>query len=112
MSLHQANDYRKGAGRRRPHTALAQPADWRNPPDDFPASHFLDEESEVVHELQAGVAAARRAFLVIDGVEQRDGDDTRALAVRLRVQAHDGRFTLTSPPGGPTTLLVELPCGS
>lgn len=32
--------------------------------------------------------------------------------IRRRVQAHDGRFTLTSPPGGPTTLLVELPCGS
>ncbi|MEU4570228.1 sensor domain-containing protein [Micromonospora sp. NPDC023956] len=32
--------------------------------------------------------------------------------IRRRVQAHDGRFTLTSPPGGPTALLVELPCGS
>ncbi|MGC5053329.1 sensor histidine kinase [Micromonospora sp. DT48] len=32
--------------------------------------------------------------------------------IRRRVEAHDGRFTLTSPPGGPTTLLVELPCGS
>lgn len=32
--------------------------------------------------------------------------------IRRRVQGHDGRFTLTSPPGGPTTLLVELPCGS
>lgn len=32
--------------------------------------------------------------------------------IRRRVEAHDGRFTLTSPPGGPTTILVELPCGS
>ncbi|GAA1542889.1 sensor histidine kinase [Dactylosporangium maewongense] len=32
--------------------------------------------------------------------------------IRRRVEAHDGRFTLTSPPGGPTTIHVELPCGS
>ncbi|MEU4419091.1 sensor domain-containing protein [Actinoplanes sp. NPDC024001] len=32
--------------------------------------------------------------------------------IRRRVEAHDGRFTLTSPAGGPTTMDVELPCGS
>jgi signal transduction histidine kinase len=32
--------------------------------------------------------------------------------VRRRVDAHDGTLTLTSPPGGPTTLEAELPCGS
>lgn len=32
--------------------------------------------------------------------------------IRGRVEAHDGTMTLTSPPGGPTTLDVELPCGS
>ena len=32
--------------------------------------------------------------------------------IRRRVDAHDGRLALTSPPGGPTTLEVELPCGS
>jgi signal transduction histidine kinase len=32
--------------------------------------------------------------------------------LRGRVGAHDGTMTLTSPPGGPTTLDVELPCGS
>ncbi|MEU2349775.1 sensor domain-containing protein [Modestobacter sp. NPDC049651] len=31
--------------------------------------------------------------------------------IRRRVAAHDGDLTLTSPPGGPTTLRVELPCG-
>lgn len=29
-----------------------------------------------------------------------------------RVDAMSGRFHLSSPPGGPTTVLVELPCGS
>ncbi|WP_079188897.1 sensor histidine kinase [Streptomyces kebangsaanensis] len=32
--------------------------------------------------------------------------------MRRRVAAHDGSLSLTSPPGGPTTLQVELPCGS
>ncbi|MFE9645146.1 sensor histidine kinase [Streptomyces sp. NPDC006365] len=32
--------------------------------------------------------------------------------MRRRIAAHDGTLTLTSPPGGPTTLEVDLPCGS
>ncbi|MCO8273601.1 sensor domain-containing protein [Actinoplanes sp. TRM 88003] len=32
--------------------------------------------------------------------------------IRRRVEAYDGTLTRTSPPGGPTTLRVELPCGS
>jgi signal transduction histidine kinase len=32
--------------------------------------------------------------------------------IRRRIEAYDGRFELTSPPGGPTTIQVELPCGS
>ncbi|WP_433788975.1 sensor histidine kinase [Actinoplanes sp. CA-252034] len=32
--------------------------------------------------------------------------------IRRRVEAYDGRFLISSPRGGPTTLDVELPCGS
>jgi signal transduction histidine kinase len=32
--------------------------------------------------------------------------------IRRRTEAHDGILTVTSPPGGPTTLEVDLPCGS
>lgn len=32
--------------------------------------------------------------------------------IRRRVEALDGTLVLTSPPGGPTTLEVSLPCGS
>jgi signal transduction histidine kinase len=32
--------------------------------------------------------------------------------LRDRARAIDGDFILTSPPGGPTTILVELPCES
>lgn len=32
--------------------------------------------------------------------------------IRRRVEALDGTTTVTSPPGGPTEIRVELPCGS
>lgn len=32
--------------------------------------------------------------------------------IRGRIEAHDGRLDVTSPPGGPTVLQMELPCGS
>jgi signal transduction histidine kinase len=41
-----------------------------------------------------------------------EGRGSGIAGIRRRVQAHDGRMTLISPPGGPTTLEVELPCGS
>ncbi|HTY97207.1 MAG TPA: sensor histidine kinase, partial [Solirubrobacteraceae bacterium] len=31
--------------------------------------------------------------------------------LRRRVEALDGRLTVSSPPGGPTTIHAELPCG-
>ncbi|MDQ7810508.1 sensor domain-containing protein [Amycolatopsis sp. A133] len=34
------------------------------------------------------------------------------VGIRRRVEAHDGTFALASPAGGPTTLVVSLPCGS
>jgi signal transduction histidine kinase len=34
------------------------------------------------------------------------------IGIRRRVEALDGELTVTSPPGGPTTLEVALPCGS
>ncbi|GAA5043599.1 signal transduction histidine kinase [Thermocatellispora tengchongensis] len=32
--------------------------------------------------------------------------------IRRRIDAHDGTFVISSPPGGPTVLTVSLPCGS
>ncbi|TLF68270.1 sensor histidine kinase, partial [Nonomuraea sp. KC401] len=32
--------------------------------------------------------------------------------IRRRTEAHGGTFALDSPPGGPTTLRVGLPCGT
>ncbi|OPG12756.1 sensor histidine kinase [Microbispora sp. GKU 823] len=46
----------------------------------------------------------------VGGADERHGSGLTG--IRSRVEAHDGRLTLTSPPGGPTALDVELPCGS
>lgn len=48
-----------------------------------------------------------------DGKGGADESGGSGLAgIRRRVEAYDGRFTLYSPSGGPTTMRVELPCGS
>lgn len=82
-----------------------------------------------VAEALTNVAKHSGASRVTVTVRARDGrlrlrvaDDGRGGAaedggsglagVRRRVVAHDGTLTVTSPPGGPTTLEVELPCGS
>ncbi len=44
------------------------------------------------------------------GADERDGSGLTG--IRRRTEAHDGSLTLTSPPGGPTVLDVDLPCGS
>nr|WP_232049954.1 sensor histidine kinase [Actinoplanes sp. OR16] len=74
----------------------------------------------VKHSGATGVTVAVRIAgdeLVIDvGDDGRGGADESSgsglAGIRRRVEAHDGRFALTSPPGGPTTMKVELPCGS
>ncbi|MEU9829340.1 sensor histidine kinase [Micromonospora chersina] len=56
----------------------------------------------------------RRLRLTVsdDGCGGADEDGGSGLAgIRRRIEAYDGKFLLTSPPGGPTTMDVELPCG-
>ncbi|MCP2362601.1 signal transduction histidine kinase [Nonomuraea thailandensis] len=45
-----------------------------------------------------------------DGVGGARADGRGLSGPARRVAAHDGRFDLDSPAGGPTTLRVELPC--
>ncbi|WP_217184729.1 sensor histidine kinase [Streptomyces sp. AC495_CC817] len=46
------------------------------------------------------------------GVGAGEGTGGSGLAgIRRRIAAHDGALTVTSPPGGPTVLTVDLPCG-
>ncbi len=86
-------------------------------------AYFVVAEAltNVVKHSQAGSAevVVRRAG---DRLSVRITDDGRGGAdegggsglagMRRRVEAYDGRFVLTSPAGGPTTMEVELPCGS
>lgn len=53
-----------------------------------------------------------RLTIVDDGHGGADaGTGSGLLGIRRRAEAHDGTLTLTSPPGGPTTVEVSLPCG-
>ena len=48
-----------------------------------------------------------------DGVGGAElGHGTGLVGSRRRIEAHDGEFVLHSPPGGPTTLEVTIPCAS
>ena len=66
--------------------------------------------------VDISVAALPRLLRVVvcddgrGGADPAGGTGLRGLAQRIR--AVDGTLTLTSPAGGPTTLLAELPCGS
>jgi signal transduction histidine kinase len=40
------------------------------------------------------------------------GNGTGLLGIRRRLAAFDGTLVVTSPPGGPTTVTMELPCES
>jgi signal transduction histidine kinase len=54
-----------------------------------------------------------RLTIVDDGHGGADASTgSGLLGIRRRAEAHDGTWTLTSPPGGPTTVEVSLPCGS
>ncbi|GAB1818898.1 sensor histidine kinase [Herbidospora sp. RD11066] len=46
-----------------------------------------------------------------DGIGGADTTGGGLSGLARRVAALDGRFTVTSPPGGPTTITAELPCG-
>ncbi len=53
-----------------------------------------------------------RLLVEDDGRGGADEDGGSGLTgIRRRVAALDGTLRLTSPPGGPTTLEVDLPCG-
>ena len=67
---------------------------------------------------QVDVAVRReqgRLLVTVEDDGHGDADEARGsglTGIRRRVEAYDGRMTLTSPPGGPTRMHVELPCGS
>ena len=94
--------------------------DRRPPPAVENAAYFVLAEAltnAIKHAPEAGVRvglALDPDSLIVDvtddGPGGADPTGTGLQGLRARVEALDGTFTLTSPPGGPTELHVELPC--
>jgi signal transduction histidine kinase len=85
------------------------------------ALYFVIAEAlaNIAHHSAASSAFVRlwrrddRLCLLIHDDGQGGADPTRGSGLRgiqRRLAAFDGQLTLTSPPGGPTELFVELPC--
>jgi signal transduction histidine kinase len=53
-----------------------------------------------------------RVEIIDDGKGDADPNGAGIAGLRRRVEALDGRLTVTSPAGGPTIVRAELPCGS
>lgn len=92
----------------------------RLPPAVENAAYFLLAEALTNAAKHAPGAAVRADLalepdrLVVDVVDDGQGgadpDGNGLQGLRARVEALDGRLTLTSPAGGPTHLHAELPC--
>ena len=58
----------------------------------------------------SGINGGVRVTVHDDGVGGIDASKGTGIAgIRARVNAVDGTFTVTSPAGGPTTLIAEIP---
>jgi signal transduction histidine kinase len=82
----------------------------------FTVSEALTNVAKYAHATHATVRLEQQdGALVIevrdDGVGGADpGGGTGLAGLADRVDAHGGTLTLSSPPGGPTVLRLELPC--
>ncbi len=69
----------------------------------------------VIAEDDALLREGLALLLKTSGIEVVAADEfagSGLAGIRRRAEAFDGTLSLTSPPGGPTVLRVELPCGS
>jgi signal transduction histidine kinase len=73
------------------------------------AKHSQARHATVTVRRRGGDLSVRVEDDGVGGAEEQEGSGITG--IRHRIEAHDGRLALTSPPGGPTTLEVELPCG-
>ncbi|MFE5816197.1 sensor histidine kinase [Streptomyces sp. NPDC056479] len=75
----------------------------------------IAKHSGAAHATVAARSRGGRLVLCVedDGRGGADEDAGSGLTgIRRRIAAHDGTLSLASPPGGPTTLKVDLPCGA
>jgi signal transduction histidine kinase len=84
----------------------------------FVVAEALTNAAKHARAAEIGVRITRHRDLLIvevidDGVGGADPDAGSGLrGLADRVAAVDGTLTVTSPPGGPTVIRAELPCGS
>jgi signal transduction histidine kinase len=83
----------------------------------FVVAEALTNVAKHAPEAEAAVAIGRAGdVLVVEIVDNGPGGADPAgsglAGLRGRVEALDGRLTVTGPPGGGTTIRAELPCGS
>ncbi|GAB3840963.1 ATP-binding protein [Dactylosporangium cerinum] len=84
----------------------------------FAVAEALTNAAKHSRATTAGVRVHRNADVVsvvitddgVGGADDRRG--TGLAGIRRRVLALDGTIDVDSPPGGPTTITLELPCGS
>jgi signal transduction histidine kinase len=83
----------------------------------FAVAEALTNTVRHSHASDAGVAVTRagdRLSVVVADTGTGGADDRRGtglVGLRRRVLALDGTVAVDSPPGGPTTITLELPCG-
>jgi signal transduction histidine kinase len=84
----------------------------------FVVSEALANVAKHARATRAAVIVQRRGDRVLvqisdDGAGGANADAGSGIAgLRDRVGGVDGTLEITSPAGGPTTLAVEMPCGS
>jgi signal transduction histidine kinase len=83
----------------------------------FVVSEALANVAKHSHAKRASVVVrtegqSLRVFVRDDGQGGARPDGAGLMGLADRVGAVDGRFAVNSPPGGPTTIEAELPCGS
>ncbi|HEX3213972.1 MAG TPA: sensor histidine kinase [Actinomycetota bacterium] len=84
----------------------------------FVVAEALTNAAKHARAAEIGVRITRhRDLLVVEVIDDGAGgaDPARGTGLRGladRVAAVDGHLTVTSPPGGPTVIRAELPCGS
>ncbi|MGE4426731.1 MAG: sensor histidine kinase [Solirubrobacteraceae bacterium] len=108
------------AVRRRAGTEAGSPADWTLRADRTPPTDRRD--ADLPHAPGTTGAPGRSIgdrgqWLVVEVTDDGTGGASPAPGSGLsglaqRVDALDGRLTVTSPAGGPTVVRAELPCGS
>ena len=84
----------------------------------FVVAEALTNAAKHARAAEIGVRITRhRDLLIVEVIDDGAGgaDPARGTGLRGladRVAAVDGHLTVTSPPGGPTVIRAELPCGS